>query len=126
MKRLNFEPPEPFGTYIGPAVTLNGKLRSSLPLNLRCVFHGSLEGTFIRIDHNADIKTSACTVQRAVIAGRLVGSLNVADTIVILPKATVTADIKAADIRIIEGAKFEGTIEMTGSLPINYGTDEGH
>jgi cytoskeletal protein CcmA (bactofilin family) len=112
MKRLNFEPPEPYGTYIGPAVTLNGQLHSSLPLNLRCAFHGSLEGTFIRIERNADIKTSTCTAQQAVIAGRFAGAMNVADTIVILPNATVTGSLRAADIQIIEGAKFEGSIEM--------------
>jgi len=123
MRRLNFEPPEPYATYIGPAVILNGKLRSNLPLDLRCVLHGSLEGTFIRIDHNADIETGMCTAQHAVIAGRFTGPLNVADTIVILPNANVLADIKAANIRIFEGAKFEGDIEITGISPTNYVRD---
>ncbi|GAB6277787.1 MAG: hypothetical protein SAMD01599839_23270 [Rectinema sp.] len=123
MKRLNFEPPEPYATYIGPAVILNGKLRSNLPLDLRCALHGSLEGTFIRIDRNADIETNTCTVQKALIAGRFTGSMNAADTIVILPNANVRADIKAAHIRIIEGAKFEGDIEITGISPTNYVRD---
>lgn len=119
MKRLNFEPSEPYGTYIGPAVTMNGRLRSSLPLNLRCTFHGVLEGTFIRIDRNADIQTSTCTARQAVIAGRFAGAMSVVDSIVMLPNAIVAADIKAADIHIIEGAKFEGSIET-------YDRDESH
>ncbi|MEN6499329.1 MAG: polymer-forming cytoskeletal protein [Rectinema sp.] len=111
MKRLNFEPPEPYGTHIGSAVTMNGKLSSSLPLNLLCTFHGSLNGTFIRIDRNADVHTSTCTAQQMVIAGRFVGAMSVVDGVVILPNATVAADIKAADIQIAEGAIFEGSIE---------------
>jgi len=98
---------------------MNGRLRSSLPLNLRCAFHGALEGTFIRIDRNADIQTSTCTARQVVIAGRFAGAVSVADSIVILPNAIVAADIKAADIHIIEGAKFQGSIET-------YDRDERH
>jgi cytoskeletal protein CcmA (bactofilin family) len=119
MKRPNFEPPEPYGTYLGPAVTMSGRLRSSLPLNVRCVFRGTLEGTFIRIDRNADVQTTACTAQQAVIAGHFTGAMSVVDSIVILPHATVAADIRAADIQIIEGATFEGSIET-------YERDERH
>jgi len=46
-----------------------------------------------------------------VIAGRFVGAMSVVDRVVILPNATVAADIKAADIQIAEGATFEGSIE---------------
>ena len=126
MRKLNFEPPEPYATYIGPSVGLKGKLSSSLPLDLRCVLHGTLEGTFVRVGRSAIVDVNACNVHEAVIAGRFSGSLNATNSIVILPNANVQADIKATKIRIIEGAKFEGHIEVTDISLNEHERDRGH
>jgi len=114
MKVLSFEPPAPFATQVGQSVTLNGKLRSNLPLSLRCTFRGSIEGTFIRIERSAHIEAESCTVQNAVIAGSFTGRIKALDSLAFLPGAHIAADIYAARLQIMEGAAFEGSIEMPG------------
>ena len=128
MKKLNLEPSEPYGTHIGPALILNGILRSSQPLDLHCVFHGSIEGTFIKISRNAKIEADLLRAQKVIIAGQFNGSMSVSEEIIILPGASVTSDIKVACLHIIEGAQFEGKIKMAGfSLDDKSQTeDRGH
>ena len=128
MKKLNLEPSEPYGTHIGPAIILNGILRSSQPLDLHCVFHGSIEGTFIKISRNAKIEADLLRAQKVIIAGQFNGSMSVSEEIIILPGASVTSDIKVACLHIIEGAQFEGKIKMAGfSLDDKSQTeDRGH
>ncbi|OQB95644.1 MAG: Polymer-forming cytoskeletal [Spirochaetes bacterium ADurb.Bin110] len=128
MKKLNLEPSEPYATHIGPALALNGILRSSQPLDLHCVFHGSIEGTFIKISRNAKIEADLLRAQKVIIAGQFNGSMSVSEEIIILPGASVTSDIKVACLHIIEGAQFEGKIKMAGfSLDDKSQTeDRGH
>lgn len=113
MKRQSIEPSEAYATSIGPAVHLRGKLRSSLPLDLRCALQGStIEGSFVRIAQGAAVEATECSVARAAILGRFSGSMSASESIVILPKANVRAHIKAPRIEIIEGALFEGEIDV--------------
>jgi cytoskeletal protein CcmA (bactofilin family) len=111
MKKLNFEPSEPYATHIGPAVAMRGKLRSSLPLDLRCSLNGSIEASFIRIASSAHIETRDCDVAVAIIAGDFAGSMRATESILILPNAKVHAHIKAARVQIADGALFEGEID---------------
>ena len=117
MKKLNLEPSEPYGTHIGPALILNGILRSSQPLDLHCVFHGSIEGTFIKITRNAKIDVDLLRARQVIIAGQFKGYMSVSEEIVILPNASVKSDIKVSCLHIIEGAQFEGKIRMAEFSP---------
>ncbi len=126
MKVLSFEPPEPFATQIGQSVILNGKLRSNLPLSLRCTLRGSIEGTFVRIERSAHIEANSCTVQNAVIAGCFTGRLKAVDSLVFLPSSHISADIYTARLQIIEGATFEGGIEMPGFSATDDVTGTSH
>lgn len=126
MKGLSFEPPEPFATQIGQSVIMNGNLRSNLPLSLRCTFRGSIEGTFLRIERNAHIEANTCTVQKAVIAGRFTGQIKAFDSLVLLPSSHISATISTARLQIIEGATFEGGIEMPGFSATDDVTGTSH
>jgi len=111
MKKLNFEPSEPYGTHIGPAIAMKGKLRSSLPLDLRCSLNGSIEASFIRIAPSAHIEAQECDVVEAIIAGEFAGSIRATESILMLPKAKVHAHVEAATVQIADGALFEGEID---------------
>lgn len=113
MKRHSIEPSETYATSIGPTVRLKGTLRSTLPLDLRGAVSGSIEAGFIRVAPGATIEATECSVERAAILGRFEGNLRATEGITILPKAFVHAHIKAPRIEIIEGALFEGEIEVT-------------
>ncbi len=128
MKKSNLEPSEPYATHIGPALKLNGILRSNQPLDLHCAFHGSIEGTFIKISKNAIIEADLLKAHQVVIAGQFKGSMSVSEEIIILPNANVSSDIRVACLHIIEGSQFEGKIEMAGFYPDHNSpiVDRGH
>jgi len=112
MKRHSIEPSETYATSIGPAVQLKGILRSTLPLDLRGAVSGSIEAGFIRVAPGAAIEATECSVERAAILGRFEGNLRATESITILPKANVRAHLKAPRIEIVEGALFEGEIDV--------------
>ncbi len=112
MKRYTIDPSELYATNIGPSVQLKGTLRSTLPLDIRGSVSGSIEAGFIRIAPGAVIAASECSVERAAILGRFEGNLRATESIMVLPKANVRAHLKAPRIEIVEGALFEGEIDV--------------
>jgi cytoskeletal protein CcmA (bactofilin family) len=113
MKWLAVEPDEAYATETGPGVRMKGNLVTQKPLNIRGTFNGTIQGTFIRIERGAEVSASPLSALEVVVAGRFSGSIRASRYVLLMPGSSVSADISASMIQIMQGASFEGSVKMT-------------
>jgi cytoskeletal protein CcmA (bactofilin family) len=102
---------------IGEGIQIRGNLSGSGDLVVR----GKVEGFVALQDHLtveetgimvANIETRAVTVN-----GKMSGDIDASERVGISSSATVVGDIRAPEVEIADGARFQGKLEMDVPLP---------
>ena len=103
---------------IGPSVSITGRLSGSEDLYI----DGTVDGTVVLEEHALTVgphgRIDADVVARAVtVLGRVTGNITAAETIIVENTGTVTGDLRAPRVAIVEGATVRGMVDMgqTGS-----------
>jgi cytoskeletal protein CcmA (bactofilin family) len=97
---------------LGPTLKFNGELSADEDL----VIHGEVEGTIgltprVTVGQEARIK-AGIHAERIVVEGSVDGNLEADAAVVIRESAVVNGDIKAPNVSILEGARFNGAVAM--------------
>jgi cytoskeletal protein CcmA (bactofilin family) len=100
-------------THIGPSIHITGDVTSDEDLTI----HGRVTGLVALRDHavvvapeatvNADVRGA-----RVVILGHVRGSVTAGQRIELGPSSTVTGSLSANQVVLIDGARFNGRIDM--------------
>lgn len=108
--------PMPHASRIGSQLTLNGRIDGQDDLLIEGRFKGHIEltrGSLIiakgaRVE--ADIRVKFLTLQ-----GELKGNVDADERILVAETATLTGDITAVRVSIMNGARFKGAIRIKNS-----------
>jgi len=97
---------------IGKTLVFKGELSADEDM----ILHGQLEGTLTHSE-SVTIGASGSVVgdihaRHITIKGTVDGDLHASESVVIAPSAHVTGDIIAPRVSIVEGAEFNGSVEM--------------
>ncbi len=103
-------------TLIGHTTTLKGSLTSSGALRIDGKFEGDIATTADLIVGEAGQVKATISAKNAMIAGAVIGNMDVNDKLELLPSAKVTGDLKVGTLIIGEGAVFKGNCEMRQSV----------
>ncbi len=111
------EDPESRASFIGPKIRFQGELLGDEDV----LVEGSLEGRVkiskaFRVGPRGVVlaEVAAGTVT---IAGRVVGNVSADERVELLPTGILEGNIQAPRIVIGEGARFTGSIDMSGGTP---------
>ena len=113
---------------IGKTLVFKGELSADEDM----ILHGQLEGTLTHSE-SVTIGPSGMVVgdihaRHITIKGTVDGDLHATEAVVIAPSAHVTGDIIAPRVSIVEGAEFNGSVEMrkvTAETPAAEGPGTG-
>jgi cytoskeletal protein CcmA (bactofilin family) len=101
---------------VGKSVRVKGELNGGEDVRI----DGGFEGT-IRLDDHRLVVGRAARVHAEVhardviIEGQLVGSVIASDRVEIMATGSVTGDIRAVRLVVVEGARFKGSVDMDAS-----------
>ena len=101
---------------VGKSVRVKGELNGGEDVRI----DGGFEGT-IRLDDHRLVVGRAARVHAEVhardviIEGQLVGSVIASDRVEITATGSVTGDIRAVRLAVVEGARFKGSVDMDAS-----------
>jgi cytoskeletal protein CcmA (bactofilin family) len=110
------EPPQKLVMNLGDSVVIKGELTGSEDLTL-C---GQMDGSVRLPDHtltigpNAEIRAEI-SAKAVVITGAVVGNISATDVVEIQGTGSVTGDIVAPRVAIVDGASFHGRVDMPGA-----------
>ncbi len=101
-------------SFIGKSMKLKGNISSDEEI----VIEGIVEGT-IKINHNVVIGKSGkvkadITAKAIIIKGVVNGNVNGIEKVEIVPGGVLNGDIISEKVVLAEGAKFKGSIDMSG------------
>lgn len=97
---------------IGKGTAVRAKIVGSENLVVAGRLEGSLELAGALLVENTGVVKAGVRVERATIAGIVVGDIYARDCVQIAPEGRVLGDIRATRVAIAEGARFSGAIEM--------------
>lgn len=110
-------PAIPNGTFLGPNVTIDGKISGNEPVLIEGTVHGEINlagelrvGTKARIE--AKVHAKNVTVE-----GKITGDITADDRVELVASATVDGNIRAPKIIVAEGARFRGNVDMGSVRP---------
>jgi cytoskeletal protein CcmA (bactofilin family) len=100
-------------THIGPSIYITGDVTSDEDLTI----HGRVKGRVALKDHTVVIAPDARVEAdvrgaRVVVLGEVRGSVSAHQRIELGPSATVTGSLSANQVVLIDGARFNGRIDM--------------
>ena len=100
-------------TRIGPSFHITGAISGEEDITI----HGRLTGSVIVRDHTVAIAADAhidaeVRGARVIVLGEVTGAITAADRIELGPSSNVTGTISANQVVMIEGARFNGSIDM--------------
>ncbi len=100
-------------THIGPSIHITGDVTSEEDLTI----HGHVNGRVVLREHtvviapegrvDADVRGA-----RVIVLGQVRGSVNASQRIELGPSSTVLGSLSANQVVLIEGARFNGRIDM--------------
>lgn len=103
---------------IGKGTTVKGEIETTGNIRIEGMLEGNIRSKAKAVfGESAHIKGNVYA-QNAEIAGKIDGTVHVADTLVLKPGALINADIFTGNLIIEPGAKFNGKCEMTKSTEI--------
>jgi cytoskeletal protein CcmA (bactofilin family) len=110
-------PAAPAGTFIGPNVTVDGKVTG----NELVLIEGTVRGEInlagdLRIGTQARIEAKV-HAKNVTVEGKLTGDVTADDRVELVASATVDGNIKAPKIIVAEGARFRGSVDMGSARP---------
>lgn len=100
-------------THIGPSIHIAGDVSSEEDLTI----HGRIKGRVTLRDHTVVIAPEAridAEVRGSciIVLGEVKGAITATDRIELGPSSTVTGSLSANQVVLIEGARFNGRIDM--------------
>ena len=100
-------------THIGPSIRITGDVSSDEDLTI----HGRVNGRVVLRDHTVVIAPEAeieadIRGAKVVVLGQVKGSVTAVNRIELGPSATATGSLSANQVVLIEGARFNGRIDM--------------
>ena len=112
--RKNPKYEEPVDKTVEISAQMQGSLKFSDPVNLKIngQFSGSLDtkGT-LTVGSSANVEADI-SGENIVIAGKVVGNINAATMLVLMPTASLKGNITTPKLNIVEGAIFQGNCHM--------------
>lgn len=97
---------------IGKSTTLEGNLNTSGNLRIEGKIIGGINSTAKVVLSNSSTLEGSIIAQQAEIAGRVRGTIEVMELLVLKPTAVVDGDITTTKLVFEEGAKFNGKCSM--------------
>ena len=99
-------------TVLGPTLEIEGEIESGEDL----VIQGSVNGKVVS-KANLTVETTGrveatVTTKNLSVGGKLVGNVDATDLVEVQKEGRMLGDIKAPRVRISEGARFKGNIDM--------------
>ncbi len=102
----------PWGTMVGPGVTMEGKLRFSGLARIDGRFQGKIDaGGRLVVGTSGEVQADVL-VDTLVLEGKIVGNVVASDGVEILSGGQMRGDIKTTAIQVHRGALFNGHCEM--------------
>ena len=99
-------------TVIGPNAKFKGSLTSNAPLRIDGEFEGDITSTAeVMVGENGRVKAKI-SARTAVIAGAIIGNMEVTEKLEVLSTAKLVGDVQAGSLVIAEGAVFKGNCGM--------------
>ena len=100
-------------THIGPSIRITGDVSSEEDLTI----HGRVKGRVVLRDHTVVVAPEAhvdaeVRGSRVIVLGEVKGAVNAEQRIELGPSSTVTGSLSANQVVLIEGARFNGRIDM--------------
>jgi len=100
-------------THIGPSIRITGDVSSGEDLTI----HGKVKGRVVLRDHTVVIAPEArldaeVRGTRVIVLGEVKGPVTASTRIELGPSSTVSGSLSANQIVMIEGARFNGRIDM--------------
>lgn len=97
---------------LGPTMVLKGSVIAKEDLLLRGRVEGSIEHTArLRISEEGSVK-GEITAKQITVQGTVEGDMRGAESVAVQATAKVSGNIYARSIRLMEGARFSGSIDM--------------
>ncbi len=99
-------------TVLGPTLEIEGEVESGEDL----VVQGSVNGK-VKSEASLTVETSGrveatITTKNLSVAGKVVGNVEASELVEVQKEGRMLGDIKAPRVRIAEGARFKGNIDM--------------
>jgi cytoskeletal protein CcmA (bactofilin family) len=105
------------GTFIGPNITVDGRISGTEPVTVE----GSVRG---KIDLSADLLVgpkarieATVHARNVTIEGKVTGDISADERVELVATSTVDGNIKAPKIVVAEGARFRGNVDMGSKVP---------
>src|SRR5947199_2603402 len=110
-------PAAPAGTFIGPNVTVDGKVTGNELVLIEGTVRGEINlASELRIGTQARIEAKV-HAKNVTVEGKLTGDVTADDRVELVASATVDGNIKAPKIIVAEGARFRGSVDMGSARP---------
>ena len=107
---------------LGPTIQFKGELSADEDL----IIQGKVEGSIIHkqrltIGREGSVHASV-DAQSVVIEGAMEGDVRAEKSVAVKETARMTGNISAPSVTILQGANFNGSVDMSGAKPAKSGT----
>ena len=98
-------------SFLGMNSRFNGELNVRGTLRVDCTVEGQLDADYVILSEGAEVK-GEIKAKKILIGGKMDGNVRAQELVEIKSKGKVLGDIFTPKLAIIEGAEFNGKIEM--------------
>jgi len=102
---------EKLGSFLGTDSSFNGKLNVKGTLRVDGVVEGQIDADYVILSETAEVK-GEIKAKKIIIGGKIDGNARAQELVEIKSKGKVWGDIFTPKLTIIEGAEFNGKVEM--------------
>jgi len=102
---------EKLGSFLGTDSSFNGKLNVKGTLRVDGVVEGQIDADYVILSESAEVK-GEIKAKRIILGGKMDGNARAQELVEIKSKGKVWGDIFTQKLTIIEGAEFNGKVEM--------------
>lgn len=105
-------------TVLGRETEFTGTIEFTDSLVITGKFSGTIKATGdLEIDRTAVCHADAIDANSVVVFGKVMGNITAGERVELCSGSSVTGDLRAAHIRIADGAEFAGKVEMLDAPP---------
>ena len=102
---------EKLGSFLGTDSSFNGKLNVKGTLRVDGVVEGQIDADYVIVSESAEVK-GEIKAKKIIIGGKMDGNARAQELVEIKSTGKVLGDIFTQKLTIIEGAEFNGKVEM--------------
>jgi cytoskeletal protein CcmA (bactofilin family) len=107
---------------IGKGTTVKGEIEATGNIRIEGMLEGNIRSKAKAVFGESAHMKGNVYAQNAEIAGKVDGTVHIADTLVLKPSALINGDIFTGNLIVEQGAKFNGKCEMTKSTEVKTNT----